>query len=161
MTIPTIALQLASPLASESLPVVDIDNTIFLQAILFLILFLILNTFLFKPWLEVQARRTQSISGALEKAEQMQLDASAKGDEYDAKLRAARDEAMGLRSDQRKQGEKEAAAQLSEARDEARKSLEAARARIDEEASLARTSLSGRVDELARDIVSKILGRAA
>jgi hypothetical protein len=33
--------------------------------------------------------------------------------------------------------------------------------RIEKETSEARSSLSGRVDELAKDIVSKILGRAA
>lgn len=151
---------LTSP-ALLALPVVDIDGTFFIQGGLFLLMVFLLNGLLFKPWLEVQARRTQSISGALEKAEQMQLEAAAKGEEYDAELRAARDEAMGIRSDQRKEGERDAAAQLSAARDEARKSLDEARARIDREATDARSSLSGRVDELAKDIVSKILGRAA
>jgi F-type H+-transporting ATPase subunit b len=151
---------LTSP-ALLALPVVDIDGTFFIQGGLFLLMVFLLNGLLFKPWLEVQARRTQSISGALEKAEQMQLDATAKGDEYDAKLRAARDEAMGIRSDERKEGEREAAERLSAARDEARKSLDEARMRIEKETSEARSSLSGRVDELAKDIVSKILGRAA
>lgn len=151
---------LTSP-ALLALPVVDIDGTFFVQGGLFLLMVFLLNGLLFKPWLEVQARRTQSISGALEKAEQMQLDASAKGEEYDSKLRAARDEAMGIRSDERKEGEREAAEQLSAARDEARQALDEARKRIDQETSQARSSLSGRVDELAKDIVSKILGRAA
>lgn len=151
---------LTSP-ALLALPVVDVDGTLFVQGGLFLLMVFLLNGLLFKPWLEVQARRTQSISGALEKAEQMQLDAAARGEEYDAKLRQARDEAMGLRSDQRKEGEREAAERLGLARDAARKSFEEARARIERETGEARTSLSGRVDELARDIVSKILGRAA
>lgn len=142
-------------------PVVDIDGTFYIQGGLFLLMVFLLNGLLFKPWLEVQARRKSSIEGALEKAEQLQLDARDKGAKYDADLRDARESAMELRSDARKEGEAASATRLGEAREEARKSLEDARAKIQSDAGQARSALGGRVDELARDITTKILGRSA
>ena len=79
--------------ASESLPVVDIDNTIFIQGILFLLLFVILQSLLFKPWLEVRERRASKISGAIDEAKSLRERADAAGADYDARLSKARDEA--------------------------------------------------------------------
>jgi F0F1-type ATP synthase membrane subunit b/b' len=46
-------------------------------------------------------------------------------------------------------------------RDEATKKLEAERSRIAKESEAARQALSGRVDELANEITTKVLGRAS
>ena len=49
---------------------------------------------------------------------------------------------------------------LAATRNEAATQADAARKRITEQAEVARGALAGRVDDLARDIVTRLLGRA-
>ncbi len=120
-----------------------------------------LHYLLFKPWLAVQARRSERIDGALEKSAQMQREARELGDEYDSRLSRAKDEALEMRSVRRRAGEKERADEVAKARATARDQLDEARERIKGEAEEARKALSGRVEELASDITGKVLGRTA
>jgi F-type H+-transporting ATPase subunit b len=147
--------------ASESLPVVDIDNTIFLQAILFLFLFVVLNSLLFKPWLEVKARRAQQIGGALSDAVKLRAQAEAAGLDYQRRLTKARDDAMALRSDSRREAEGEEAQIVGIARAEANSDLESSKLRLAKQTEQARGELGGRVDSLASEIAQQILGRPA
>ncbi|KIG12306.1 ATP synthase F0 sector subunit b [Enhygromyxa salina] len=147
--------------ASESLPVVDIDNTIFLQAILFLLLFVVLNSLLFKPWLEVKARRAQQIGGALADATQLRTQAEQSGQEYEQRLAKARDEAMELRSDRRREAELEEAKIVGAARAEANQALDARKQALAQQTEQARGELGGQVSSLANEIAQQILGRSA
>ncbi|PRQ05661.1 ATP synthase F0 subunit B [Enhygromyxa salina] len=147
--------------ASESLPVVDIDNTVFLQAILFLVLFIVLNSLLFKPWLEVKARRAQQIGGALADAAQLRTQAQQSSLEYDERLSKARDEAIALRSDRRREAEVEEAQIVAVARTAASEALEARKLTLARETEQARGELGGRVSTLADEIAQQILGRSA
>jgi F-type H+-transporting ATPase subunit b len=142
-------------------PVVDVDGTLLIQGGLFLVMVVALDGLLFKPWLAVQERRRESTRGALETAERLQAEAQARAEEYERRLRAAREQAQDVRSAARKEGQAEQAGRLAAARDAARHDIEAARAKTAGEAERARSALAGRVDELAREIVAKILGRAA
>ena len=147
--------------ASESLPVVDIDNTIFIQAILFLVLFVVLQSLLFKPWLEVKARRAAKIGGAIEDAKSFRSAADSAATDYETRLSKARDAAMSLRSERRRDAEGEEATIVGAARTEASTGLEARKLVLSQEADKARGELSGRVAPLADEIVVKILGRSA
>jgi F-type H+-transporting ATPase subunit b len=147
--------------ASESLPVVDIDNTIFLQGILFLLLFVVLNSLLFKPWLEVKARRAQQIGGALADATQLRGQAQESENEYQRRLTKARDDAMAFRSDRRREAEVEEAQIVAVVRAEASVALEARKLTLAKQTEQARGELSGRVDTLASEIAQQILGRSA
>lgn len=148
-------------LASESLPVVDIDNTIFLQALLFLLLLVVLNFVLFQPWLEVKERRAKRIGGALADAGELRERASAAELDYATRLAKARDEAMTIRSDRRRQADEQEATIVGDARREAAAALDARKQTLASEVEQARTELGGRVDALARDITSQVLGRPA
>jgi F-type H+-transporting ATPase subunit b len=170
MTIPTSLLgnqlammlaPLAMPLASESSPVVDIDNTVFLQAILFLFLFLVLNAFLFKPWLEVRERRAKKIGGAVSEAQSLRTRASDAASEYEQRLAAAREQAIVARSDSRRAAEAEETVIVGTARREATAELDAYKRTLEQQAGDARTELGGRIDALAGDITKQILGRSA
>lgn len=147
--------------ASESLPVVDVDNTIFLQAILFLFLFVVLHFLLFKPWLEVKERRAKRIGGALEQADTLRASARESEAEYMQRLAKARDEAISLRSDHRRRAEHEEADIVGVARREAASELEARKLVLAKQTEVARAELGGRVDSLADDIAQQILGRPA
>ena len=147
--------------ASESLPVVDIDNTVFLQGILFLLMFVVLHFLLFKPWLEVRERRASKISGAIDEAKSLRERADAAGADYDARLSKARDEAMSLRSDRRREAEDEEQKIVTAARKEATTKLEARKQELAEQSEQARADLSSRVASLSDDVVQQILGRSA
>lgn len=160
MTIPTLVLG-SYALASESAPVVDIDNTIFLQAILFLFLFVVLNVFLFKPWLEVRERRAKQIGGAVSEAQALRTRASDASSEYEQRLAAAREQAIVERSDSRRAAEAEEATIVGTARRDATAELDAYKRTLEQQAGEARTELGGRIDVLAGDITKQILGRSA
>jgi F-type H+-transporting ATPase subunit b len=151
----------ALAIASESLPVVDIDNTVFLQAILFLFLFLVLNVFLFKPWLEVRERRAKTIGGAVAEAQALRTRAGAAASEYDQRLAEAREQAMVARSDSRRAAEVQESEIVGTARREATAELDAYKRTLEQQAGEARTELGGRIDVLAGDITKQILGRSA
>ncbi|MBK6915968.1 MAG: ATP synthase F0 subunit B [Deltaproteobacteria bacterium] len=157
----TLTDALPSSLALVGAPVVDIDGTLFVQGGIFLALVVILNPLLFKPWLATQARRAEAIDGAARKAVALEQEADALVKDYDAKLAAARDQAADLRGAAHREEEQAQAAKLATAREAASAEATAARERIARESEAARTELSGRVDELAQTIASKLLGRGA
>lgn len=154
------ALLSASTFASEALPVVDIDNTIFIQGAIFLVLIVVLKPLLFDPWLAARDRRSQRIGGAFEEAALLREQAAEKSAEYDARLRRAKDEAMSLRSDRRKAAEGEEAQLVAAARREASESLDATKTKISSDIEQARSELQSRVDSLATDVTKQVLGRA-
>ncbi len=139
-------------------PVIDLDGTFFIQAGIYIGLILLLNPLLFKPWLAAQARRRESIEGALEKAKDLRVEADALSQKYDAQLAEARDRALAMRSRARREEEAAQAQQLAAAREEAAKQLDKAREDIAKKATEARAALVGRVDELAAQITDKVLG---
>lgn len=149
------------PALVASIPVVDMDATIFIQGGIFIALIFVLKPVLFTPWLEAQAKRVSSIDGAFDKAKSLRAEADALSSEYDSKLAAARDEALTMRSQMRREEEATQAKTLAEARAQASKELDENRARIASEADQAREALGGKVDELANSITSKVLGRAS
>ncbi|WAS98965.1 ATP synthase F0 subunit B [Nannocystis punicea] len=149
----------ATLFAAAAAPVVDIDGTIFIQAGIFLLLMAILYPLLFKPWLATQARREQAITGTTAAATDLRARADEEGRRYDTRLAEARARAAGIRSDAVKGSEAERQRQLAEARAAAGSESEAQRERLASEAEAARTTLATRVEELAQDIATKLLGR--
>jgi F-type H+-transporting ATPase subunit b len=156
MTTPTLVLLLAS----ESAPVVDIDNTVFLQLILFLFLFVVLNVFLFKPWLELKERRAKQIGGATAEAQSLRSRARDASSEYEQRLAAAREAAMIARSESRRAAEAEEATIVGAARREATAELDTHKRALEQQAGEARAELGTRIDALAGDITKQILGRS-
>jgi F-type H+-transporting ATPase subunit b len=142
-------------------PVVDVDGTIFIQGGLFLALVFLLQPLLFKPWLEVQAKRSQEIDGAIKKAGTLETQADEAREKCDAKLAAARDAAISHRSEVRVSKEADAEQLLAEARKEATAKMTAERERLEGELESARGALESKVDELATEIATKVLGRSA
>lgn len=142
-------------------PIVDVDNTLFVQIAIFTGLMAALNVLLFKPWLAVRARRFEQIEGAFEKATELRTEADELSEHYDLKMMRARDKAMGVRSDRRKDGEAEREKVVGAARTEAGQLLESERSRLDDEEAKARQALEGRVSDLAKEITDKVLGKAS
>ena len=146
-------------LASAAAPVVDIDGTIFIQAGIFLLLMAILHPLLFKPWLATRARREHAIDGTLLAASELRVEAERIGVDYDARLADARGRAGAVRSEAVKAAESDRQRRLADTRSATNLDLQELRERLARESDAARSTLAARVDELAADIATRILGR--
>jgi F-type H+-transporting ATPase subunit b len=146
-------------LASAAAPVVDIDGTIFIQAGIFLLLMAILHPLLFKPWLATRARRDHAIEGTMLAATELRVESERVGAEYEARLADARGRAAGIRSEAVKAADSERQRKLTETRNATGIELQGLRERLVGESNAARETLAARVDELAVDIATRVLGR--
>ncbi len=140
-------------------PVVDIDGTAYIQLGLFLLLMVLLNQLLYKPWLQTRERRELAINGTATAAEQLRNQADTLSAEYEERLAKVREQATTIRNESRNVVEQEKTTRISDARTRAASELEAERARLAAEATAAREALTRRVDELAQQVANKILGR--
>jgi len=140
-------------------PLIDFDGTIVVQLVLFLVLFVIANRFLFQPYLQLRERRRAGIEGAREEAERMTAQADAKLADYEKQLAVARDRA----NDEGRKVRLDAAADerklTDAAKANAQKAIDDAQATMRRETEAARAQLMPQADALARAISSKLLGR--
>lgn len=140
-------------------PLIDLDNTLFIQALVFVIMAFLASKLLFKPYLRMREEREEGIEGARAEAERLTAEADARLADYDGKLKDARERAMG---EQRKVRAEAAASEqklLDATRAEALAAIEESRGKLGTEVETARSELLPKADLLARDMVSKLLGR--
>jgi F-type H+-transporting ATPase subunit b len=140
-------------------PLMDIDLTVVVQFVLFLILFVVCNKFLFQPFLKLRQRRKDGIDGAREEATRMTAQADAKLADYEKQLAMARDRA----NEEGRKVRAEAAAHERETTDTARatsqQAIVEAQTKMKAETEAARAELMPQADVIARAIASKLLGR--
>lgn len=140
-------------------PLVDIDGTVFLQFGIFIVLLFVLTKLVFKPYLALLRERSANIEGAREQARGMDAEHDKALASYEDQILKARKEAAGVRAELRTDGERQASEVLGKARGEAEAKLQASRERMEKSAQAAQLALRTRVDHIARDITSKLLGR--
>jgi F-type H+-transporting ATPase subunit b len=140
-------------------PLIDIDLTVLVQFVLFLVLFVIANKFLFQPYLQLRERRKAGIDGARAEAERMTAEADAKLADYEKSLAVARDRT----NEEGRKVRAEASAHEREVTDKARASAQAAideaQASMRKQTEAARATLMPQADAIARSLASKLLGR--
>jgi F-type H+-transporting ATPase subunit b len=140
-------------------PLIDIDLTAVVQFVLFLLVYVIANKLLFKPYLALRERRKAGIDGARAEAERMTATADAKLADYQKSLAVARERA----GDEGRKVRLEAAAHEKDVTDKARaaaqKASDEAQAKMRSETEAARAQLLPQADALAKSIASKLLGR--
>jgi len=140
-------------------PLIDIDATVIVQFVLFLVLFVVANRLVFQPYLRLRERRREGIEGARAEADRMTAQADAKLAEYEKQLAVARERA----NEEGRKVRAEAAAHEREVTDKARAAaqtaIDEAQATVRRETDAARAQLLPQADALARAISSKLLGR--
>lgn len=140
-------------------PLIDVDLTVLVQFVLFLILFFVANKLLFQPYLQLRERRKAGIEGARAEAERMTAQADAKLADYEKQLAVARDRA----NEEGRKVRSEAAAHEREVTDKARataqQAIDEAQTKVRKETEEARAQLMPQADAIARTITSKLLGR--
>jgi F-type H+-transporting ATPase subunit b len=140
-------------------PLIDIDGTLLVQFVLFLIMLVVLTRVLFRPYLQVRDARNQGIDGARKEAELLRQRTTQTQADYEGKLTQARQRGNDERQKLRTEGAVVERQVIGAARDEAQRAVEQARGRIADEAGAARAQLQAQSVTLARQIVTKLLGR--
>lgn len=140
-------------------PLIDIDATVIVQFVLFLVLFAVANRFLFQPYLRLRERRRQGIEGARAEAANMTAQADAALADYEKRLAVARDSANEESRKIRAEASRIEREETDRARDKAQKAIDEAQATVRRETEAARGQLLPQADALARSIASKLLGR--
>jgi F-type H+-transporting ATPase subunit b len=145
--------------ASEDVPLIDLDHTLWIQLGLFLILMLFLSKVVFGPYLRLKDAREKGIDGARAEAKSMQQGAAERVADYDARLLQAKQRGADEKARLRAEGADREREILAAARAETTRSVEAARASLQQEARKLRADLQPRVGELATAMARKLLGR--
>jgi F-type H+-transporting ATPase subunit b len=140
--------------------VIELDGTLVLQFVNFMILMVVLNALLFKPLRAALKARKETIEGSKAKVQDIDEQVQAQIARYDAQLQEARQQGGEERSALRKTGQEEEVRILGEANRSAAERLQTITAQIQDEANSARQALRGETEALAKEIAGKVLGRA-
>ncbi len=139
---------------------ISLDKSLIVQAINFLLLLFILWRFLYRPFLAVMQRRTETIQKSLEEAQRARAEAQRQQEEYQARLQAAYAEAQAIREAALREAAEEQRRLVEAARQEAARIVEAARVEIDQDVRRAKTELRREVGEIAVAVAERLIRRS-
>ena len=139
---------------------IELDGTLVLQFVNFMILLVVLNALLFKPLRAALQARKETIEGSKAKVQDIDEQVQAQIARYEAQLQDARQQGGQERSSLRKTGQEEEVRILGEANRTAADKLQKITAQIQGEADSARQELRSQTGALAKEIAGKVLGRA-
>lgn len=138
---------------------IHLDQSIIYQAVLFIVLWLILNKLLFQPYLRLLEERERKTTGAQHDSVDLEHEGAKLKTQFDEKM--AQGQAAGYAA---KEAINQAARQerekiLSQARDEATRTLEQVRQEVATAMELEKQLAAAEVSAVAADMVNKVLGR--
>ncbi|MFO7876152.1 MAG: F0F1 ATP synthase subunit B [Desulfovermiculus sp.] len=139
---------------------IELNITLFIQLVNFLILLALLNVLIYKPIRGIVKQRQDKMSSDLTEIERFNEQARSKLEDYQAALDRARKEAGEVRESQKKEAVAEEKDILSAASEEGNKMLSAARKDIEAQSQEARKALSQQVKKYAKLVTDKVLVKA-
>ncbi len=137
---------------------IDLDSTIFVQFLNFVITLFVLNFLLVDPIRKIIKQRKDLMGGMVGDTEKFVADAEGKLANYHKALDAARIEGSDKRSALKEAGSAQEKDILSAAGQDAAEVLRTERAAVEAETGSAMSDLKGQVDALAGKVVAKVLG---
>ena len=138
---------------------INVDKSLIVQMINFLILLVVLQRLLYKPFLAKMAERTAAIKTSLEQARAAQAAAARQQEENEARLRAAYAEAAAIREQALREAAEESRKHIETAHAQARKLVDETKAQLDGEIRRAREELRREVGDLAVAAAEKLIRR--
>lgn len=138
---------------------VEINLTIVIQVVQFLILILILNRLLFKPIGHVTAERQEKIAVWEEKTRSLQESVRAKLESYEQHLRVARADAQEEQERMKKEVKNKEEETLRALSEEAAQIVASRKQTLQEETERLRSELRQEAAEMSIILVEKVLGR--
>ena len=154
----TLFLLAAAPTSHEP-QLIDVDQTVFIQLGIFLLLALVLWRLLWRPYLRIRAERVTRVEGYRQDAAKMETDAAARLAEAEAALGAARRMGTAERATARAEAQAREQVILAQANASAQKTLAEARARLDASLEAERLKLQAQTRDVGRAAAQRILGR--
>jgi F-type H+-transporting ATPase subunit b len=140
--------------------VIDINNSLIIQAILLITLMLLLNKILFQPVLRFLAKRQAKIQGDEEEATRLQEEAERRRLEIEEGLDKGRLRAVEEKGDIREAGVEEGKLMLETVQRELDEEIPEIKAQIEVESKRVLAELKKRRGDMAKEIAEKILGRS-
>lgn len=131
---------------------------VFWTTVIFLLFFLILRRFAWKPILSAIKARDEMIKGSLASAEKARKEMAKLQSDNEAILKKAREERETILREARDVRDKLIAEAKGKASEEAEKIVEKARAGIEREKAIALADIKEQVANLSIEIASKLLG---
>lgn len=138
---------------------IDINVTLVIQLINFLVLLVFLHFILFKPIRQIIHEREQGISAALEDTKAAQKRVQDLLEQYNASFSEAKQKATATYNAFYQQGLDAQRDMIAAERASAGKLLDQARAEIAAASTAARDELQQEAEHLSQEIISKLLGR--
>jgi F-type H+-transporting ATPase subunit b len=132
-------------------------GTIFWSALIFILFFLVLTKFAWKPILSAVKARDEMIKGSLESAEKAREDMLKLQSDNEAIMRKAREEREGILKEAREVRDKLISEAKGKASAEAEKLIEKARVGIESEKRKALSEIREQVVNLSVEIASKLI----
>lgn len=153
-------VSLAAEAEAEHAPgIINLNLTLLLQTINFIILAIVLYKFLFKPLGSFMEKRSEGIRHSLEEAKQARDEVLRARSEYEESLRAARQEAAALRQRMDREITEERERLTQQSREEAHRMITQARAEIDQEVRRAKAELRDETVTLSLTAAERLLRR--
>jgi F-type H+-transporting ATPase subunit b len=138
----------------------NIDGTLIVQIVNFLLLLLILNFILFRPIRRVLARRNEEMNSSQKTIDDFQDQAEKNEKGIEEGVIQARKEGHTEKEALRSQGLEEEKGILQEAGGGVEQKLNAAKKEIESKIAVAREALEGQVPSFSDELAQKILGRS-
>jgi len=139
---------------------ISVDKSLIVQIVNFLILLLILQRLLYKPFLAKMQERTSTIQKALDEAKAARAEAARQQEENEARLRSAYAEAAAVREAALKEAAEESRKHIAAAQAQARKMVEDTKSQLDAEVRRAREELRREVGDLAVAVAEKLVHKS-
>jgi F-type H+-transporting ATPase subunit b len=140
---------------------VDINWTVWVQIVNFLILIFVLNIVCFKPIRKILLARKEKIDGLNSSIDSTSKEAQEKDVAFGRGLKAARSKGQAEKEALMKVAGDEEKAIVAKINDRAREDLAVVKDQIAKEMATVKSDLEKEVDSFASAITQKILGRAA
>lgn len=140
--------------------IINLNMTLLIQVVNFLILIAVLYKFLFKPLTQFLATRADGIKRSLEEAKTAKEAAAQVQKEYEAQILATRREAAAMRESAIREVEEERQRLLKVSRDEAARLVTEAKAQIEQEVKKAKVELRAEVVGLSLGIAERVIARS-
>ena len=153
MTIP------ASVVASSG-SIVDFDATLLVQAFVFLLMFLLLRSLLFRPVIRLIERRRKITEGSKSEAEALEREAVALTEEVDGQLSEVRSTVSKEREKMVEESKRQAGAILLKAREDSSIVVSQAKDEAAAQAEQVRETLRAEIGSLVDIVAAKVLGRS-
>ena len=158
LALPTAALAAEEHGAGGGL--ISVDKSLIVQVINFVILLLILQRLLYKPFLAKMQERTDTIQKALDEAKAARAEAAKQQEENETRLRAAYAEAAAVREQALKEAAEESRKHIEAAQAQSRRMVEDTKAQLDTEVRRAREELRREVGDLAVAVAEKLVRKS-